>query len=81
MKVNSKNYIGQDTQGTHIFQEIDTLFCDSSGMGGLGERALTKNQAISRVQAILDASDDTLYAGITGIGQFQVYVTLYRKAA
>ena len=61
--------------------EVDTLFCDSSGFGAPGERALTKNQALKQIEELLDTSNDTLYAGITGIGQFQVYVTLYRKAA
>lgn len=61
------------------YEEIDTLFCDNSGFGSPGERALTKSQALDKVQEILDTENGPLYAGITGMGQFQVYVTIYRK--
>lgn len=62
------------------YEEIDTLFCDSSGFGSTGERALTKKQAIDKVSEMM-AEHGEMYAGVTGIGQFQVYVTLYRKTA
>jgi hypothetical protein len=58
--------------------EIDTLFCDSSGFGSPNERALTAKQAIDKVKQLLN-KHGTLYSGLTGIGQFQVYVTLYKK--
>lgn len=60
--------------------EVEELFCDSSGFGRDYERALTKAQAIERVTELL-SKHRTLWARITGIGQFQVYVTLYRKRA
>lgn len=71
----------RDAEGISLkgFEEVDTLFCDSSGFGSPGERALTRDQAEARIEEILAASNETLYAGITGIGQFQVYVTIYRK--
>jgi hypothetical protein len=61
------------------YQEVDTLFCDSSGFGRSYEPALTKEQARMRVADWLKREKGPLYAGITGAGQFQVYVTLYKK--
>ena len=62
------------------YVEVETLFCDSSGFGSSGERALTKNQAILKIEDLLETHGE-LYAGITDIGQFQVYVTLWTKVA
>jgi hypothetical protein len=61
------------------YEELECLFCDSSGFGSSWELALTKDQAIKRVQAILDTAEETLYSAITGVGQFQVYVSIFRK--
>jgi hypothetical protein len=55
------------------------LFCDSSGLGSESEAAMTKNTTIKRVQTILDQNECELYAGLTGIGQFQVYVTIWKR--
>jgi hypothetical protein len=74
----AKNLDGIDLKG---YTEIETLFCDSSGWGSLGERALTKDQAIEAIQTLLDEAKGARYVGITGIGQFQVYITVYRKNA
>ena len=63
------------------FEEIDTLFCDSSGFGSDGERALTKSQAIKEAESIISDSNSPLYVGLTGIGQYQVYVTIFKKSA
>ena len=60
------------------FEEVETLFCDSSGFGSSGESALTKDQTIKRVQELL-SEYSSLFGGITDIGQFQVYVTLWEK--
>ncbi len=60
------------------FEEVETLFCDSSGFGNSNEPALTKEGAEQTVKELLK-KHGTLYAGLTGCGQFQVYVTLYRK--
>jgi len=59
------------------YQEVETLFCDSSGFGSSMEAALTQEQAENRTNELLD-EHGILYAGLTGIGQFQVYVTLYK---
>lgn len=60
------------------FEEVETLFCDSSGFGRPSEPALTKEQAIRRTEELIE-EHGTLYSGLTGIGQFQVYVTVYRE--
>ena len=72
----SKDMVG--TEVPENFEEVETLFCDSSGFGSTTERALTKKQAIRRTEELID-EHGTLYSGLTGIGQFQVYVTLYRE--
>ncbi len=53
------------------YTEVDEFFVDSSGFGQPGELALTKDQFLSKVKKGL------AYA-ITRIGQFQVYVTVYK---
>jgi hypothetical protein len=60
------------------YQEVETLFVDSSGLGQENEPALTANQFESKL-AILLAEHKSLYAFITNAGQFQVYITLYKK--
>ena len=71
----AKNVQGIDTKG---YEEIDTLFCDSSGMGRESERAYTQHGAKIEIERLLK-KHGKIYAGITGMGQFQVYVTVYRK--
>ena len=73
----SKNLDGIDLKG---YREIETIFCDSSGMGCEGERALTKSQTLEKTRELLEKHDD-LYSGITSIGQFQVYITFFKKRA
>ena len=64
------------------FQEVETLFCDSSGFGSDSERALTKQGASAAIKRILNENKKSeLFCGLTGIGQFQVYVTIYAKKA
>jgi hypothetical protein len=60
------------------YTEIDTLFCDSSGLGADNELALTKNQLEEKLTQ-LTKEHGKLHAFITNIGQFQVYITLYKK--
>ena len=54
------------------FTEIQDHFVDSSGWGQEGEPALTPDQFLAKVKA-------GKFYGITGQGQFQVYVTEYEK--
>ncbi len=74
----SRNLDAIDMEG---YEEVETLFCDSSGWGHSGEAALTQNESQNRAQTILDENEEQLYCGLTGIGQFQVYATIYRKAS
>lgn len=73
----SKNLDGIDLKG---YREIETIFCDSSGMGAKGERALTRSQILEKTTELL-AKHGQLYSGTTGIGQFQVYITFFKKRA
>lgn len=61
------------------YEEIETLFCDSSGFGSPTEPALTKTQAHAKAQELIDSHSEPLFIAITGIGQFQVYVTVYKR--
>ena len=58
-------------------EEVETLFVDSSGFGGYNEPALNKQQLTTRVNHLLQ-EHGTLRAGLTDIGQFQVYLTLFK---
>jgi hypothetical protein len=71
----SKDLRGIDLTGFFVVEE---LFCDSLGMGSSSERALTKAQALERAEEIISNSNTQLYAGITEMGQFQVYVTIFQ---
>lgn len=71
----SKDMTGVDLPDN--FEEVETLFCDASGFGSNREPALTKQQAIEATERLIE-EHGTLYSGLTGIGQFQVYVTLYK---
>lgn len=62
------------------FEKMACLFCDSSGFGAPTERALTQDQAIKRMQELMNEHGD-LYVALTGIGQFQVYVSVFKKKA
>lgn len=75
----SKDITGMDF-ATDDFEEVETLFCDSSGFGSSSEPALTESEAKDAVNRLLE-DHGTLYGGLTGIGQFQVYVTLYKRRA
>jgi hypothetical protein len=64
-----------EAEGFHL---VETLFCDQSGLGAPHERALTKNQVVETVKDLL-SEHGKLYAAITGEGQFQIYVSLFKK--
>lgn len=68
----------QDLEIPADFEEIETLFCDSSGFGSSYELALTKEQAEDKVNELLEEHGE-LYSGLSGIGQFQVYVSIYKR--
>jgi len=60
------------------FVEVDTFFVDSfTGEGSAIHGCLGKEELTDKVAELL-TKHPKLYAGLTGIGQFQVYVTLYK---
>ena len=60
------------------YQLIETLFCDSSGFGSSFERAMNKEQAAKKVQSLI-SEHGKMYGALTGVGQFQVYVSLFKN--
>lgn len=58
------------------YEQIDTLFCDSSGFGEERELALNKRQLS---QYVKDHINDGFYYGLGDVGQFQLYVNVYAK--
>lgn len=60
------------------YQLIDELFVDSSGFGADDEPAMTKLQFETKLQEIV-AIHGTVISKITKVGQFQVYVGLFKK--
>ena len=61
------------------FEEVEVLFVDSSGLSGPDEPALTAEQFSDKLMNMMLKSKAQLYAAITEIGQFQLYVMVYRK--
>lgn len=60
------------------YKLIENLFVDNSGFGLDNELAYTKNQFIKEVEKILE-KNKVVYAKITSVGQFQVYVGIFLK--
>ena len=59
-------------------REIDTFFVDSSGCGAEDEPALTFKAFLRKLKAVLDEHEgENVYAILSGVGQFQVYITLF----
>jgi len=58
-------------------KETHTFFVDSSGFGRSSEPALTVDQFTAEVQDLIDSTDNRLVSCLSGVGQFQVYCTIY----
>lgn len=58
------------------WQLEEDLFVDSSGFGAPGEPALTFEQFVEKVQS----QEGVRAYGIRQVGQFQVYIGVYRKS-
>ncbi len=54
------------------YEFVEDLFVDNSGFGVPGEAALTRTEFIKKIK------EGFGYA-ITGVGQFQVYVSVFKK--
>ena len=57
---------------------VDTFFVDNSGLGQVGEMALRYERFEKKLQELIHKSDKQLYSCLTGIGQFQVYVSIFQ---
>jgi hypothetical protein len=68
-------------EGWEQARDIDgdpvTLFCDSSGFGSESEPALTVKQLIGKLREYKRSGDSYGFA-ITQVGQFQVYVGVFK---
>lgn len=62
------------------YELIDNLFVDSSGFGQENEPAYTSSQFERELTRIIAENGGMVYATITGVGQFQVYVGLFKKS-
>lgn len=71
-------YKAKDIRGLELdgFEEVHTIFHDC----GWGGPATDHKGATVIVDELLEEHGE-LFAGLTGIGQFQVYVTLYKRAS
>jgi hypothetical protein len=57
--------------------KLDSVFCDHSGFGTVGEPALTPEQLKLRLKHLLETHGPILL-GITEQGEFQLYVGVWR---
>jgi len=60
------------------YKRIDSLFCDMSGFGEPGERALTGKQLIAKLTSILE-EHGPVYVAIEEVGQFQLYLGVWKE--
>jgi hypothetical protein len=62
-------------------EHVETLFVDTSGFGSPDEPALTYSQCQVRIAGILadKKPGERFYSVLSGIGQFQVYLTILKK--
>ena len=60
------------------YELIEDIMADSSGWGSEDEPAYTPTQLKSKILKILE-DNPTVYTFITGVGQFQVYISVYKK--
>ena len=61
-------------------EEVKTFFVDSSGFGREDEPALTREQFHQQLKELIDNHPEGLYIGISGEGQFQIYITAWKKS-
>jgi hypothetical protein len=58
-------------------EHLETLFCDSSGFGQDGERALSINQLVSKLEELFE-EHGPLALAISEAGQFQLYLEVWK---
>ena len=62
----------------HGYVFLESLFCDSSGIGLDSEPALTKNQLIQKITSLI-AEHGVVYGVIVSESTFQIYLNIYLK--
>lgn len=62
------------------YELIENLFVDSSGFGAENELALTPSQFEKELTRIINENGGMVYATITDVGQFQIYVGMFKKS-
>lgn len=67
----------EDIEKITGMKEVDTFFVDKTGMDKSGP-ALTPDAFFKEVDDLLK-KDKNLYSAITSEGQFQVYITVFKK--
>lgn len=79
----SPDYSGGDINAisSHFRVKLhETFFVDSSGFGSSNEPAYTFNAFSSILSVLLRNNPDKQYfSALTGVGQFQVYVSIFYK--
>ena len=61
-----------------MYERVDSLFCDKSGMGAPDEPALTIEQLLDRLRKLLSENPKGLYLAIEEEGMFQLYIGVWR---
>jgi len=67
-----------ETMQLQGFELIKEFFVDSSGFGLEDEPALTRAQFLTKLEALL-STHGMLTAKLTNIGQFQIYIGLFKR--
>ena len=77
-KVRRSKKVSRATMELKGYELIEELFVDSSGFGAPDEPALTYQQLLTRLRELV-TEHGPLYSTITSVGQFQVYLGLFKK--
>lgn len=70
--------VGIETMELKGYELIENLFCDNSGLGAEDEPALTQNQLMNKLTALVNEYGKVTTT-ITDEGQFQVYIGVFKK--
>lgn len=63
-----------------VYERVDTLFCDSTGLGAPSEPALTKKQLIFEIDD-LRRKHGTIRVAIEEVGQCQLHLVVWANHA
>lgn len=60
-------------------ERIEEFFVDSSGFGRPDEPALTYPSFVKEIHKLKSVHKTILFGALTGVGQFQVYYSIFKK--